>query len=98
MDPAEWFSYFYLIMEAQPVSKTLCSFTKHETMGDVQYICRFTLEILANLEVPSPYKCLTCGTADATFDLNVILIFLEKCHLFRNMENNFSFSNFIFNV
>jgi hypothetical protein len=40
------------------------------------------LEILANLEVPSPYKCLTPGIADAAFGRNVILIFLEKYHLF----------------
>jgi hypothetical protein len=71
MDPAEWVSYFYLITEAQPVSKTLCSLTKHETMENVQYICWFMLEILANLEVPSLYNCITCGIAEAAFGLNM---------------------------
>jgi hypothetical protein len=82
MDSEEFVSYFYLIMETQPVSKTLCSLTKHEPMKNVQYIFWFMLEILPNLEVPSPYKCLTCGIAGAAFGLNVILIFLEKFHLF----------------
>jgi hypothetical protein len=69
MDPTEWVSYFYLIMEAEPVSKTLCSLTKPETMENIKYMCQFRLEILTNLEVPSSYKWLTSGIAEAAFGL-----------------------------
>jgi hypothetical protein len=44
------------------------------------------LEILANLEVPSSYKCLKYGIAEAACGLSVFLIFLENIMFVRNVN------------
>jgi hypothetical protein len=53
---------------------------------NIQYMCWFMLEILANLEVPSSYKCLKYGIAETACSRSVFLIVLENIMFVRNVN------------
>jgi hypothetical protein len=38
VNPTEWVSYFYLMMEAEPTSEAVCFLNENETIENVQYM------------------------------------------------------------
>jgi hypothetical protein len=41
MDTAEWSSYFYMMIEAEPTPEMLRFLTKNEKLENVQHTCHF---------------------------------------------------------